>query len=80
MLDHVMFVYDFNLRHARHLVSDLTPEQCVAQPGNLRNHVAWTIGHLALASEVVALEFDAEPIFPEAWMPRFMPGAEIVGG
>lgn len=80
MLDHVMFVYDFNLRHARHLVSDLTPEQCVVQPGNLRNHVAWTIGHLALASEVVALEFDAEPIFPEAWMPRFMPGAEIVGG
>lgn len=77
MLDHLLFVYGFNLRHAHHLVTGLTPEQCVAQPGNLVNHPTWTIGHLALTSSVVMMELGADPSIPADWMERFFPGAPI---
>lgn len=79
MHDHLLFVYGFNLRHAHHLVDDLTPEQCVAQPGSLVNHPAWTIGHIALTSDVVMLELGEPQAFPSAWMERFLPGVPITG-
>ena len=78
MVDHLLFVYDFNLRHARHLVEGLTAEQAVAQPGGLTNHVAWAIGHLALTSDVVMMELGREQGFPAEWMERFLPGVPIV--
>ena len=79
MIDHLLFVYAFNLRHARHLVEGLTPEQGVAQPGGLVNHVAWSIGHLALTSDVVAMELGQAQGFPPEWMERFFPGMPITG-
>jgi hypothetical protein len=54
MLDHLLFVYEFNLKHIRYLVEDLTPEQCVHQPSGLINHPAWQVGHLALAANIAA--------------------------
>ncbi|MAC19982.1 MAG: hypothetical protein CMJ23_09980 [Phycisphaerae bacterium] len=77
MIDHLLFVYAFNLRHAGHLVEGLTPEQGVAQPGGLVNHVAWSIGHLALTSDVVAMELGQAQVFPPEWMERFFPGMPI---
>ena len=77
MFDRLLFVYDFNLRHARHLVEGLTPEQCVAQPGGLVNHPTWTIGHLAVTSSVVLMELGVQPAFPPEWMERFFPGVPI---
>ena len=56
MLGHLIATYAFNLRNAHHVVKGLTPEQCVAQPAGLLNHPAWSIGHLALTSEVMAIE------------------------
>lgn len=77
MIEQQLFVYDFNLRHARHLVAGLTPEQAVAQPGGLVNHVCWAIGHLAVTSNVVMMELGGEMRFPEEWAPRFFPGTAI---
>ena len=77
MFDHLLFVYDFNLRHARHLGGELAPEQCVAQPGGLINHPTWTIGHLAVTSSVVLMELGVQPAFPPEWMERFFPGVPI---
>lgn len=79
MLDELLFAYAFNLRNAHHLVRDLTAEQAVAQPAGLVNHVCWSIGHLALASNVVLVECGQEMGFPEAWMQRYLPGAAITG-
>lgn len=79
MIDHLLFVYAFNLCHARHLVEGLTPEQGVAQPGGLVNHVAWSIGHLALTSDVVAMELGQAQVFPPEWMEQFFPGMPITG-
>ena len=77
MFDRLLFVYDFNLRHARHLVEGLMPEQCIAQPGGLINHPTWTIGHLAVTSSVVLMELGVQPTFPPEWMERFFPGVPI---
>ena len=79
MLDHVLASYEFNLRNAHHVVAGLTPEQCVAQPAGLLNHAAWSIGHIALTSEVMAIEMGGDPAFPSEWMDRFFPGAPITG-
>ena len=77
MLGHLIATYAFNLRNAHHVVKGLTPEQCVAQPAGLLNHPAWSIGHLALTSEVMAIEMGCEQAFPAEWMERFFPGAPI---
>ena len=77
MIDHVLFVYDFNLRHARHLVEGVTPEQAVAQPCGLVNHIAWAVGHLAVTSNVVMMELGGEMAFPQEWAERFFPGVPI---
>ena len=79
MSDYTLFVYGFNLRHAHHLVDGLTPEQCVMQPDGLPNHPAWTIGHLALTSDVVMAEFGEAQTFPAEWAERFFPGVAITG-
>jgi hypothetical protein len=74
MLDHLLFVYEFNLKHIRYLVEDLTPEQCVHQPSGLINHPAWQVGHLALAANIAAFEMGAEQTIPPEWAERFFPG------
>ncbi len=79
MLTHLLHTYDFNLRHARHLVTGLTPEQCVAQPAGLINHVCWTIGHLATATDVAMAELGGDMVIPEATAMKFFPGVPITG-
>lgn len=79
MLTHLLHTYDFNLRHARHLVTGLTAEQGVAQPGGLVNHVCWTLGHLATATDVAMLELGGEMVIPEAVASKFFPGVPITG-
>jgi len=77
LLEHMRFVYEFNLKHIRYFVEDLTPEQCVCQPNGLINHPAWQVGHLALSADIAAFESGAEQSFPPEWAERFFPGAPI---
>ena len=79
MLDHMLSNYDFNRRNAHYIVGGLTVDQSVAQPGGLVNHPLWSIGHLALTSQVMMLEMGGEPTFPAEWMDRFFPGVPIPG-
>ena len=46
MLDHVVYIYGFNLTYAEMLVKDVSAEQMVEQPGGVINHPAWSLGHL----------------------------------
>ena len=39
MLDHVTYLYGFNLNYAERLVKDVSAEQMAAQPGGVINHV-----------------------------------------
>ena len=74
MLQHLVFTYQFNLQHAKQLVKDLTGEQMVQQPGGLVNHPAWTLGHLASASNMLAKSFGLESTFPADWEEHFKTG------
>ena len=47
MLNHVIYLYGFNLNFAKTLVGDVSPEQMSQQPNGVVNHPAWTLGHLA---------------------------------
>ncbi len=49
MLNHVIYVYGFNLMYAETLVKDVSAEQMVEQPGGVINHPAWSLGHLVVS-------------------------------
>ena len=67
MLRHLLFTYRFNLDRGQTLVQDLSAEQMVRQPHGVVNHPAWTLGHLAQASNQLAVALGLESTFPAAW-------------
>lgn len=74
MLRHLVFTYRFNLDRARTLVRDLSDEEMVRQPHGVVNHPAWTLGHLAQASNQLALGLGLASTFPAEWKERFRTG------
>ena len=54
MIQHLLFVYEMNLKRAGQLVADLSDEQMAAQPAGVINHPAWTLGHLGATSDALA--------------------------
>ncbi len=79
MLQHVTYLYGFNLRFARSLVDNLTPEQMVAQPHGVINHPAWTLGHLAMAADSLAVYLGLERQAPVGWDKTFATGGTPSG-
>ena len=77
MLDQVLFTYQFNLDHIKHLVADLSEDQTTQQPHGLLNHPRWTIGHLAFGSNYAAGFLGLQSTVRPAWADLFMPGATI---
>ena len=67
MREHLLFTYKFNLGHLESLVKDLTDEQMVQQPHGLVNHPAWTLCHLASASNHTGVALGLESTFPADW-------------
>lgn len=74
MLQHVTYLYKFNLDMAGRLVADLTPEQMVLQPSGAVNHPAWSLGHLALTANWLAVLLGLESQAPEGWERVFATG------
>ena len=74
MLEHVVFTYAFNLGHIEQQVKDLSDEQMVQQPHGVVNHPAWTIGHLASASNQLAKVLGLDSTFPADWEEKFKTG------
>ena len=77
---HLLFTYRANLAHITALVSDLTDDQMVHQPHGLVNHPAWTLGHLALVSNALAVVIGLESTVPEDWKELFRPGKQVPPG
>ena len=67
MIQHVTYVYKFNLGVAGRLVADLTPEQMVLQPSGAVNHPAWTLGHLVMSANGLAMFLGLESDVPQGW-------------
>jgi uncharacterized damage-inducible protein DinB len=79
MLDHVTYLYRFNLGYADILVKDLSAEQMVAQSGGVINHPAWSLGHLVLASDHLGELLGLESNLSEGWDEIFKTGGEPSG-
>jgi len=69
MLDHVAFVYGFNLMYAETLVKDVSAEQMVAQPNGVINHPAWSLGHLVVSANGLGKALGLEPTLPDGCEP-----------
>lgn len=74
MIEHVTYLYRFNLGMAQRLVADLTPGQMVLQPSGVVNHPAWTLGHLAISANGLGSLLGLASEVPEGWDRVFATG------
>jgi len=74
MVQQLTYLYGFNLRVARAMVDDLTPEQMVEQPHGVVNHAAWSLGHLVMSADGLANLLGLESEAPEGWATVFATG------
>ena len=51
MIQHMTFLYRFQLGVAQAMVADLSPQQMVGQPHGVVNHPAWSLGHLVMTAD-----------------------------
>ena len=79
MLNHVTYLYEFNLGFAELLVGDVSAEQMTAQPGGVINHPAWSLGHLVIASDNLAQLLGLQSNLPDGWSDTFKTGGEPSG-
>ena len=79
MLNHVTYLYRFNLGFAEMLVKDLSPEQMAAQPNGVINHPAWSLGHLVVSADRLGQLMGLESNLPEGWGETFKTGGEPSG-
>ncbi len=79
MLNHVTYVYGFNLMYAETLVKDVSAEQMVEQPGGVINHPAWSLGHLVVSADHLGQLLGLESSLPDGWDKTFVTGGEPSG-
>src|SRR5258708_12701109 len=74
MIPHILHVYSMNLGYAKRLVRDLSEDQMCAQPHGVVNHPAWSLGHLAVASDHLATTLGLASELPAGWADPFKTG------
>ena len=74
MLEHVTYLYKFNLQFAKTLVKDLSVEQMVQQPNGVVNHAAWSLGHLVSSADHLGQFVGLESALPSEWEETFKTG------
>ncbi len=79
MIDHVAYLYDFNLRFAEQLVNDVSADQMSEQPGGVINHPAWSLGHLVVSADHLGQFLGLESNLPGGWDETFKSGSEPSG-
>ena len=79
MLEHLTYLYGFNLTYAEILVSDLSPTQMVEQPAGVINHPSWSLGHLVNSADRLGQLLGLESTLPEGWGETFKTGGEPSG-
>jgi hypothetical protein len=74
VIQYVLHVYEINLGFARRLVADLSDDQMCAQPHGVVNHPAWSLGHLAVASDHLGKLLGLSSDLPDGWTETFKTG------
>lgn len=75
MKKNVLSAFGFDLLYAKKAVEDVPDEKMCEQPGGMKNHPAWVLGHLALSCDGACkmLGHD-EPKAPAQWGEVFKNG------
>ena len=74
MLDHVIYLYGFNLQYAQMLVKDVSSDQITQQPGGVINHPAWSLGHLVVSADHLGQLVELDSDLPDGWDKTFATG------
>ena len=79
MIQHLTYLYQFNLQFAETLVKDLKGEQMVEQPNGVINHPAWSLGHLAVSADHLGEFLGLDSALPDGWGEMFKTGGTPSG-
>ena len=79
MLDHLTYLYQFNLQYAQRLVEGVAADQMASQPGGVINHPAWSLGHLVVSSNHLGQLLGLESSLRDGWSETFKSGGEPSG-
>ena len=63
----ILHNYAFGVPFVKMLVADIAEDQMCRQPGGLKNHPAWTLGHMALATGFTGTLLGLESKVPAEW-------------
>ena len=74
----ILAAFRFTLGYAEKLAADLADEELAVQPHAGMNHAAWTLGHVALGSDFVALLLGEPTVTDKRWMATYGPGSTPV--
>jgi hypothetical protein len=75
VIGEILHAYALNPGDLSRLVADLGERQMVAQAAGMRNHPAWTIGHLIDSAKAIGGELGLAPWLPDDWGRRFGTGS-----
>ena len=76
----ILHNYAFGVPFVKMLVADIPEDQMCRQPGGLKNHPAWTLGHMALATGFTGALLGLESKVPQAWDQRCGRGSTYMQG
>lgn len=68
--------FAYGLDYLREQVADVARADMVAQPAGIRNHPAWTIGHITLICQEIGAVIGLPAWLPADWHKRYGPGSD----
>ena len=71
MVTELIHSFETTLKFMQESVADLSERQMVEQPTGVPNHGIWTLGHITLSCQGIAVELGAEPWLPDNWESDF---------
>jgi len=74
----VLHSFAYCLDFLREQVADVKPADMVAQPGGIKNHPAWVIGHVTYSCELLGRVVGVTPWLPPDWARRFGTGSDPI--
>jgi hypothetical protein len=74
MIESILRLAADNLFYAEALVSDIEDAKMATQPGGVKNHPAWTIGHLCVGQDIILQMLEMPSAIDPSWLRLFGPG------
>lgn len=79
MIDSILRLAADNLFYAEALVSDIEDAKMANQVGGVKNHPAWTLGHLCVGQDIILQMLELPSAIDPSWLRLFGPGIPPTG-